>query len=176
MRARLPDASKAYVANKNDRPFVTVLDIAARSIAARIPMPNGTQGVAASPDGKTVVAMDFAAPEMAVIDTATDTVTARIRLEGRTGGAYKAFFSPDGRWLLTLAGSTVGIFDAANLQGSQRTVSVGSFPMGFAFAADGNTAIVGNHDDGTMSVIDLTRAVVTRTVPAGEGVETLTFY
>ena len=174
--ALLPDATKAYVANKNDRPFVTVVDIAKRSIAARIPMPNGTQGVAASPDGKTVVAMDFAAPEMAVIDTATDTVTARIRLEGRTGGAYKAFFSPDGRWLLTLAGSTVGIFDAADLQGSQRTVTVGSFPMGFAFAADGDTAIVGNHDDGTMSVIDLPRAVVTRTVPAGEGVETLTFY
>ena len=63
-----------------------------------------------------------------------------------------------------------------DLQGSQRTVTVGSFPMGFAFAADGDTAIVGNHDDGTMSVIDLPRAVVTRTVPAGEGVETLTFY
>lgn len=174
--ALLPDASKAYVANKNDRPFVTVLDIAKRAIVARVPMPNGTQGVAASPDGKTVVAMDFAQPEMAVIDTATDSVVDRIRLDGAASGAYKAFFSPDGRWLLTLAGSTVGVFDAQNLRAPQRVLTVGSFPMGFAFSADGKTAIVGNHGDGTASVIDLERAAVTRTVPAGEGVETLTFY
>lgn len=174
--ALLPDASKAYVANKNDRPFVSVLDVAKRELVARVPMPNGTQGVAASPDGKTVVAMDFAAPEMAVIDTATDTVVKRIVLEGREGGAYKAFFSPDGRWLLTLAGSTVGVFDARDLDVPQRVLTVGTFPMGFAFSADGNTAIVGNHDDGTVSVIDLERAQVVKTVAAGEGVETLTFF
>jgi DNA-binding beta-propeller fold protein YncE len=174
--ALLPDASKAYVANKNDRPFVSVLDIAKRELVARVPMPNGTQGVAASPDGKTVVAMDFAAPEMAVIDTATDTVVERIVLEGRTGGAYKAFFSPDGRWLLTLAGSTLGVFDARDLGVPQRVLTVGSFPMGFAFSSDGKTAIVGNHDDGTVSVIDLEHAQITKTVPAGDGVETLTFF
>jgi YVTN family beta-propeller protein len=174
--ALLPDASKAYVANKNDRPFVSVLDIARRSLVARVPMPNGTQGVAASPDGTTVVAMDFAAPEMAVIDTATDVVVQRVKLEGRDGGAYKAFFSPDGRWLLTLAGSVVNVFDARNLDAPPRVLTVGSFPMGFAFAADGRTAVVANHDDGTVSVIDLERAAVTRTVAAGRGVETLTFY
>jgi YVTN family beta-propeller protein len=174
--AVLPDGSKAYVANKNDRPFVSVIDLERRQMIGRVPMPNGTQGVAASPDGKTVVAMDFAEPSMAVIETATDTVVDRIALEQRTGGAYKAYFSPDGKWLLTLAGSTVGIFDAADLRAPQRVLTVGSFPMGFAFTADGRRAIVGNHDDGTVSVIDLANATIEKTVPAGTGVETLTFY
>jgi YVTN family beta-propeller protein len=174
--AVLPDASKAYVANKNDRMFVSVIDLRKRALVGRVPMPNGTQGIAASPDGKTVVAMDFAEPVMAVIDPATDTVVDRITLEQRTGGAYKAYFSPDGKWLLTLAGSTVSIFDAHDLHAAQRVLTVGSFPMGFAFSEDGKTAIVGNHDDGTVSVIDLATAKVTNTVAAGTGVETLTFY
>jgi YVTN family beta-propeller protein len=174
--ALLPDGSKAYVANKNDRRFVSVIDLERREIVARVPMPNGTQGVAASPDGKTVVAMDLAEPLMAVIDTATDTVVDRIRLEQREGGAYKAYFSPDGKWLLTMAGSTVGVFDATNLGASQRVLTVGGFPMGFAFSPDGKSALVANHGDGTVSVIDLAAARVTRTVAAGKGVETLTFY
>jgi DNA-binding beta-propeller fold protein YncE len=174
--AVLPDGSKAYVANKDDRPFVSVLDLQQRRMIGRVPMPNGTQGVAASPDGKTVVAMDFAEPEMAVIDTATDEVRRRVRLEQREGGAYKAYFSPDGKWLLTLAGSTVGIFDAQDLGAPQRVLTVGRFPMGFAFTADGKRAIVGNHDDGTVSMIDLAAGRVEKTVPAGMGVETLTFY
>jgi len=156
--------------------FVSVIDLKERELIARVTMPNGTQGVAASPDGKTVVAMDFAEPIMAVIDTATDTVVDRITLQDRTGGAYKAYFSPDGEWLLTLAGSTVSIFDAQDLRAPQRVLTVGSFPMGFAFSPDGKTAVVANHDDGTVSVIDLATAQVTKTVAAGTGVETLTFY
>jgi YVTN family beta-propeller protein len=174
--ALLPDASKAYVANKNDRLFVSVVDLKTRKMIGQVPMPNGTQGVAASPDGKTVVAMDLAEPVMAVIDTATDTVVDRITLQDRTGGAYKAYFSPDGEWLLTLAGSTVSIFDAQNLRAPQRVLTVGSFPMGFAFSPDGTIALVANHDDGTVSVIELATARIIKTVEAGTGVETLTFY
>ena len=58
--AILPDGSKMYVANKDDRPFVSVVDLKTKAIVARVPMPKGTQGMAASPDGKTVVAMDNA--------------------------------------------------------------------------------------------------------------------
>src|SRR5277367_6168590 len=48
--AVLPDASKAYVVNKNDRLFVTAIDLKKRSIIARISAPNGTEGIAASPN------------------------------------------------------------------------------------------------------------------------------
>src|SRR5579863_8233342 len=41
--AVLPNASKAYVENKNDRPFVTVIDLKARKVIGHISVPNGTE-------------------------------------------------------------------------------------------------------------------------------------
>ena len=117
--AVLPDGSKAYVASKNDKLFVSVLDLATRKLVGSVPMPRGTQGVTASPDGKRVIALDYAEPEMTVIDTATDEVVERIRLDA-TAGAYKAYFSPDGQWLLTMAGTTIDVFDATDLHKPQR--------------------------------------------------------
>ncbi|HJR68448.1 MAG TPA: hypothetical protein VKA43_00225 [Gammaproteobacteria bacterium] len=174
--AVLPDGSKAYVANKDDKLFVTVLDLATREQVGRIPMPRGTQGITASPDGRRIIAMDLGAPEIAVIDTATDAVLDRIALAGTTDRAYKAYYSPDGKWLLTMAGSTISLFDAADLRAPQRTVKVGASPMGIAFSADGKTALVANHGDGTVSVIDIATAEVTTTFEAGTGIETLTYY
>jgi YVTN family beta-propeller protein len=174
--AVLPDGSKAYVANKDDKPFVSVLDLKTRKQIGTVPMPRGTQGIAASPDGRRVIAMDIARPEIAVIDTATDTVLERIALADTTDPAYKAYYSPDGKWLMTMAGSTIGIFDAANLRAPQRTLKVGASPMGIGFSADGKTALVANHGDGTVSVLDIATATVTKTFKAGTGIETLTYY
>ena len=174
--AVLPDGSKAYVANKDDKLFVSVLDLAARKQIGTVPMPRGTQGITASPDGKRVIAMDFARPEIAVIDTATDAVLDRIALADTTDAAYKAYYSPDGKWLLTMAGSSISIFDAANLRAPQRTLKVGASPMGIGFSADGKTALVANHGDGTVSVVDIATAAVTKTFKAGTGIETLTYY
>ncbi|HSC14852.1 MAG TPA: YncE family protein [Gammaproteobacteria bacterium] len=174
--AVLPDGSKAYVANKDDKPFVSVLDLAARKQVGTVPMPRGTQGITASPDGKRVIAMDFARPEIAVIDTATDAVLDRIALADTTDPAYKAYYSPDGKWLLTMAGSSISIFDAANLSSPQRTFKVGASPMGIGFSADGKTALVANHGDGTVSAVDIASATVTKTFKAGTGIETLTYY
>jgi YVTN family beta-propeller protein len=174
--AVLPDGSKAYVANKDDKPFVTVLDLATRKQIGNVPMPRGTQGITASPDGKRVIAMDIARPEIAVIDTATDAVLERIALANTTDPAYKAYYSPDGKWLLTMAGSSINIFDAANLRAPQRTVTVGASPMGIGFSADGKTALVANHGDGTISAVDIATATVTKNFKAGTGIETLTYY
>jgi YVTN family beta-propeller protein len=174
--AVLPNGSKAYVANKDDKPFVTVLDLATRKQVGRVPMPRGTQGITASPDGKRVIAMDFAQPEITVIDTATDAVLYRVTLAGTTEPAYKAYYSPDGKWLLTMAGSSINIFDAADLRAPQRALKVGASPMGIGFSADGKTALVANHGDGTVSAVDIATATVTKTFKAGTGIETLTYY
>ena len=72
--------------------------------------------------------------------------------------------------------SSIGIFDAANLRAPQRTITVGASPMGIGFSADGKTALVANHGDGTVSVLDLATATVTKTFKAGTGIETLTYY
>ena len=41
---------------------------------------------------------------------------------------------------------------------------------------DGKTALVANHGEGTVSVLDLGSARITSTFKAGAGVETLTYY
>ena len=176
--AMLPDASKIYVANKDDRPFISVIDLKTRKMVGRVPAPGGTQGIAASPDGKRVVAMDSSEPILIVIDPATDTVIDRIMLKENMKGAYKVQYSPDGKKLLTmsLSGPYVNIFDAANLRGAQKVLTVGKDPMGFAFSPDGKTALVANHGDGSVSVIDLKEARVTANFHAGTGIETLTYY
>jgi DNA-binding beta-propeller fold protein YncE len=174
--AVLPGGKKAYVANKDDKPFVSVLDLEKRELVGRVPMPHGTQGITASPDGKQAIAMDFSEPVIAVIDTERDTVVERIALQSSKDGAYKAYYSPDGKWLLTMSGSLVSIFDAHDLHKPQRVVTVGANPMGIAFSADGKTALVANHGDGTVSALDLASATITRTFKAGSGIETLTYY
>ena len=48
--------------------------------------------------------------------------------------------------------------------------------MDMAFHPDGYTALVGNQNDGTITVLDLDHASVTGTLRVGEGVELLAFY
>jgi YVTN family beta-propeller protein len=176
--AVLPDASKAYVANKNDKLFVSVIDLKTRKIVNRIPAPGGTQGIVASPDGKRVIVADNGAPQVLVIDPKTDTVVDKIALEGGKGGAYKPYFTPDGSKLVVCSENPamVNIIDAKNLHGKQTVLPVGKDPMGFAASADGKTLLVANHGDGTVSVIDLKEGHVVNTFTAGTGIETLTYF
>jgi YVTN family beta-propeller protein len=175
--AVLPDGSKAYVANKNDRMFVSVIDLKARKMIGRVPMPKGTQGITASPDGKLVLAIDYTDPKYYVIDTATDKIVDTVPVEKNTVGPFRARYSPDGSMLITVnhVDAIANIFDARNMHAPQKTVRVGSQAFGIAYSADGKTALVSNHGDGTISVIDLTTNQ-TRTFKAGTGIETLAYY
>jgi YVTN family beta-propeller protein len=176
--AVLPDGSKAYVANKNDRMFVTVIDLHSRKIIGRVPAPNGTEGIVASPDGKRVAVMDHAEPTVILIDTVTDTVADRIPLEGNTKGAFKPRYTPDGSKLVVcnLSERSVNVLNTADLHGKQATFKVGKDPMGFAVSPDGKTLLVANHGDGTVSVVNLAEGRVVSTFMAGTGVETLAYY
>jgi YVTN family beta-propeller protein len=175
--ALLPDASKAYVANKNDRPFVSVIDLKARKMIGRVPAPKGTQGIVASPDGKRVIAVDNGEPALIVIDTATDTVADRIPLAGNPRGAFKPRYTPDGSKLVVCSlGQAVNILHTADLHGKQTVLQVGKDPMGFAVSPDGKTLLVANHGDGTVSVIDLASERVVSNFKAGVGIETLSYF
>ena len=115
----LPDASKAYVTNKEYRPFVSVIDLKQRKIVGRIPVAGGTEGIAASPDGKRIVVMAHAEPTMIVIDSATDAVVDRIALKDQGRGAYKVYYSPECALkvlTMNLGARLMNVFDAANLK------------------------------------------------------------
>lgn len=173
----LPDGSKAYVANKNDKPFISVIDLKARRLIARVPAPNGTQGIAASPDGKRVVALDYTEPLLLVIDTATDQVIDKVPLDDNAKGAYIVRYTPDGTKVLTCTlNSTINVLDASNLHAPQKVLKAGKDPMGFAFASDGRTALIANHGDGTVSVLDLKEQRITTSFMAGTGIESGTYY
>lgn len=175
--AVLPDGSKAYVANKNDKPFVSVIDLKARKLIGHIPAPNGTEGIAASPDGTWVIAVDHAEPALIVINPEDDTVPVKIPLEGSSRAAFKPRFTPDGSKLLVCSLSgTVNIINVQDPHGKQTVLTVGKDPMGFAISPDGKTALVANHGDGTVSVIDLAEGKVVSTFKGGTGIETLSYY
>lgn len=176
--AVLPDGSKAYVANKNDRRFVSVIDLKSRTMIGSVEMPNGTQGITVSPDGKQVLAIDLTDPSIAVIDTATDKVTAHITIAGATRGLWRARYSPDGKRLLvsSSAENTVHVLDAANPGGPQHTIKTGRTPFGIAFAPDSRTALIGNHGDGSVDVLDLQTLRLVRNFKAGTGIEALSYF
>ncbi len=176
--AILPDASKAYIANKNDKLYVTVIDLKTRKVVNRVAAPNGTQGIVASPDGKRVVVADNGAPGIFIIDTATDKVVDRVELQGAPRSAFKPRYTPDGSMILVCnqGQGQVNIIHVKDLHGKQEVLSVGKDPMGFAVSSDGKTALVANHGDGTVSVIDLKAGTVTKTFKAGTGIETLSYF
>src|SRR5262249_32605397 len=176
--AVLPDASKAYVTNKKDKLFVSVIDLKANKIIARVAAPGGTEGIVASPDGKLVAVADSTKPEVFLIDTKTDTVVDTIALEGGMRGAYKPRYTPDGAKLLVCSENPamVNIIDTKNLHGKQAVLAVGKDPMGFAISKDGKTVLVANHGDGTVSVVDLKAGKITSSFKGGTGIETLGYY
>ncbi|HEX4594497.1 MAG TPA: hypothetical protein VH157_09485 [Bryobacteraceae bacterium] len=178
--AVLPDGSKAYVPNKNDKLFISVIDLKARKMIGRIPAPNGIQGIAESPDGKRVVASDLAEPTLLVIDTATDKVIDRVAIQETTRGSFKPRYTPDGSRILVCSISQgqgqVNIINTGDLHGKQQVLEVGKNPMGFAFAPDGRTALVANDGDGTVTVIDLDQMKVVSSFKVGTGIETASYY
>jgi DNA-binding beta-propeller fold protein YncE len=176
--AVLPDGSKAYVANKNDRRFVSVIDLKAGVMQGRIAMPNGTQGITVSPDGKHVLALDLTQPKIIVIATARDEVEREIRIDGATRGLWRARYSPNGAFLLVTssAENTVHILNARDLNGEQRVVTTGRTPFGIAFSADSRTALIGNHGDGSVDVLDLSTSEIISSFKAGVGIEALSYF
>src|SRR5580704_1441511 len=164
---------KLLVIDPKTRTIEAAIDLKKRSIIARIPAPNGIQGITASPDGKHVVANDLTEPKLLVINTATDMAEVSLPLQGNTKASYKPRFSPDGSKLLVcnMTEAAINIIDTADPHGKQQMLTVGKDPMGFAFAPDGKTVLVANHGDGTVSVLDLSQNKVVSSFQGGTGVE-----
>ena len=78
-------------------------------------------------------------------------------LQGDEHAGFRVRYTPDGSRILATTETTslVNIIDPNDLQGPQSVLTVGKSPMGLGFAANGETALVANHGDGTVSVLDL---------------------
>ena len=171
----LPDGSKLYTENEEDA-SVSVIDLRSRRRVGRIDTPGALAGIGLSPDGRTVILVDATKPRIFVVDTATDAITRTVALSGHAEPAQIARYSPDGRHLVitSFEEPLATILDQA--LNTQRLVRLGRGPMNMAFHADGRTVLIANQGDGTICVVDLASARVQRSVPAGQGVETLSFF
>lgn len=179
--AVLPDATKAYVTNQTGAEFISVIDLQARRMIGKIPAMGGSLGIVASADGRRVYAMEGGESDVLVIDTAKDVVVDQVRLQGHSQRGYKLRLSPDGTTLVTCGlgrgtASFINIIDTSDLHGQQHVLQAGTASMGFGFAADGRTVLVANDGDGTVTVIDTRTRQVVKTVKAGIGIETLSYF
>jgi DNA-binding beta-propeller fold protein YncE len=170
-----PDGAKLYTENEEDT-FASVVDLRSRKLITKIPAPNGLAGIGMSPDGKTIVLVDAKQPQILVVETATDEIVGNVTMKGHEKAAQIARYSPDGNYLVVTSfdAPLATIFDA-KLE-TQKLLQLGVGPMNMAFHPDGRTVLNANHNAGSLSVVDLERAEVLRTVPAGVGVEVLSFY
>lgn len=173
--AALPDRSKAYTGNK-EASFVSVLDLTADRLLGKIPMPNGSEDLEVSRDGRLLYACDRDRPLLHVIDTATDTELHDVQLPDNphrmhltdTGLVVISHFHT-AKWSFQrpVPGS-VSVYDP----GARKIVAqveVGAGPLGITSSPDGRRVFVDNANDANMTVIDTASWTVERTVPLDRG-------
>jgi len=121
-----------------------------------------------------------AVAELNVIDARKDRLIESIRVEGGSEDRTqlrRVRVSPDERWLLLSShlDCNVAIFRLPDIE-QTALVRVGKAPMGFGFPAVADRALVCNHDDGVVSLLDLSAGTVTDSFPSGDGCEFVEYY
>jgi YVTN family beta-propeller protein len=167
-----PDGQRLYTENEEDG-AVSVIDLPNRKLLRKIQTPRALAGITISADGRTVVAVDDEQPTLFLIDTATDSVTESVQLEGVPQAAQIARYSPDHRVLgvTSLKSDTVSLIDPSFRE--QAAIKVGSQPMDMAFRGD--ELFVACQGDGSVHVIDIRERRTKRSFHAGTGCESLGF-
>ena len=174
MLALSADGSRAYVSNFWHG-TVSVLDLRARRILAQIATGSGTEGISLSPDNRHVYTSSVYINEIVKIDAGTLQVVARAKM-GNCLGAVRVVPTPvDGRTLVVNCADNgrVLLVEAGTLKLTHQ-ISVGTLPIGIT-VPDDRFAYAANMGDDTISVIDIGRGVVVRTIPAGDDPDGIVF-
>src|SRR6516164_9125252 len=90
---------RLYTENEEDA-SISVIDVPSRLLIRQVPMPHPLAGLAISPDGKLLVAVDDQEPMLFVIETATLEIVKRLPLADVPEPGQIARYSPDGLLLL----------------------------------------------------------------------------
>jgi YVTN family beta-propeller protein len=163
-----PDGSTAYVTSFTNQVFggtaaVLVLDLAQRKIINTIPVSDFPQSIFITPDGSqawvTHPFLQFA-PVLEVIDTLTNTISARLSLQG----SYAIAFDSTGtRAFVTSGISNVAVIDTSGF-GTLATITVGQGPVDVALTPEDGLLIVNNYRDKSISLVDVSTYNVVGTV------------
>ncbi len=168
-----PDGERLYTENEEDA-TVSVIDLPKRKLIGKIATPRPLAGIAISPDGRTVVAVDDAQPTLFLIDTAAGQVREEIVLKDVPKPAQIARYAPDNSMLgvTSLNSDTVSLIDLSFRE--QTAIKVGSQPMDMAFRGD--ELFVACQGDGSVHVIDIPGKRHKASFQAGKGCESLGFF
>jgi YVTN family beta-propeller protein len=175
------DGTKIYVPHRQ-LSFMSVIDTASKKVTTRIPgFRYECQGVAAAPDGNRIYQASSARPEISVIDTKTNEVAGKFKIDG-LGDDFppqlnRLRVSPNNKYLVvsfnqSRTAAVIDIEDPAR----QHLFKLEKGPMGITFGADIKHAFVTNHDEGTISAIDLGAMKLERAAQTRMGPETMAFY
>jgi len=168
-----PDGERLYTENEEDA-TVSVIDLPERKLLGKVKTPRPLAGIAISPDGRTVVAVDDAQPTLFLIDTAAGQVREEIVLKDVPKPAQIARYAPDNSMLgvTSLNSDTVSLIDLSFRE--QTAIKVGSQPMDMAFRGD--ELFVACQGDGSVHVIDIPGKRHKASFQAGKGCESLGFF
>ena len=168
------DGSRAYVTNFWHG-TVSVLDLQARRILTQIATGSGTEGISLSPDGRHVYTSSVYVNEIVKIDTGTLQVVGRAKMSNCLGAVRVVPTPVDGGTLVVNCADNgrVLIVEAGTLN-VRHQIPVGTLPIGIS-VPDDRFAYAANMGDDTISIIDIRRGVVVRTIPAGDDPDGIVF-
>ena len=175
-----PNGTRLFTSNKETR-FLSVIDPFTRKVTNRIPTPHGSEGMCFSANGRFLYVADHTEAQLLLVDCEREIVDRVLPLRdlkmdlGRSSHHMRIKASVDGR---ILAVSSYH-YDAVILidldDPSQQTLlRTGRGPMAMLFHPyDHDTLYVSNHEEGSLSLVSVIQKRVLRTVPCGEGIESM---
>jgi len=168
-----PDGQRLYTENEEDG-TVSVIDLPTRKLLGKIKTPRALAGIAISPDGRTVVAVDDAQPTLFLLDTDAGRVRDEVVLKDVPKPAQIARYAPDNSLVAvtSLNSDSVSLIDPSFRE--QTAIKVGSQPMDMAFRDD--ELFVACQGDGSVHIIDIPNKRAKRSFAAGKGCESLGFF
>ncbi len=168
-----PDGQRLYTENEEDG-TVSVIDLPGRKLLGKIKTPRPLAGIAISPDGRTVVAVDDAQPTLFLIDTEKGEVREEVVLKDVPKAAQIARYAPDNSIIgvTSLNSDTVSLVEPSFKE--QTAIKVGSQPMDMAFRGD--ELFVACQGDGSVHIVDVANKRHKGSFKAGTGCESLGFF
>nr|WP_329286906.1 IPT/TIG domain-containing protein [Streptomyces sp. NBC_00691] len=159
-----PDGRWVYVAHTGSPAGIEVIDTLALVVAGTIPTGTYPSALALSPDGGRLYVGDFNSNSVAVVDTASNTVTATIPTSDPVGIAV----TPDGAhvYVGNRLGNSVSVLDTAT-NTVTATIGVGAGTNAVLADPDGTRVYASNSFSDNMSVIDTATRTVVSTVATG---------
>lgn len=138
---------------------LVVVDLVRRRVEGAVAIPGLCEGLALDPRGETLFVCAHESPVLHEFDAGTLALRRSVTIAGtpdRGGQLRRICVSPDGATLAVAShrDDTVAVLDRATLR-QRALVAVGRAPMALAFLPQAGRAVLCEHDDATLAVLDL---------------------